>query len=439
MAIQAKRRGRPSAMQIPKTASCVDMPRLASTGTVARSWYASRACGAGASRSRRSTKRSTSAILRRVERARRGARSSPSARPVGLRHRARRVAALRAVEPLDVEVDVQDGRQRERSPTSASTGRPGVPAEPGEERRVDDEVQLRVEVAPEHGHAAGEPRELAVGVVEDRLQLDSSAASDEAGRAPARPRPRRRPRPTRRRPPAAARAAAAARARRRARAGGRRARRGARLPARALRERARLDKGRLLVHRAARPGSARARRRPCPSVPEQEAARPPAPRRRTRRRPCGSAPPSARPSPAASRPRRPPRSRGRTCPSRRTGGGRSGSPRRPCWRRRPAVRVRVILVLDADLRAERRHREARDVAGGEDVVAAADAAVRRRRRCRSRPARPAASASSVFGTIPSPATTTSASSVRPDPSVTEPPPTAVSTVSPASTSTPRSR
>ena len=39
----------------------------------------------------------------------------------------------------------------------------------------------------------------------------------------------------------------------------------------------------------------------------------------------------------------------------------------------PAVALGVVLVLDAQLAAERRDREARDVAGREHVLAAADA------------------------------------------------------------------
>ena len=64
----------------------------------------------------------------------------------------------------------------------------------------------------------------------------------------------------------------------------------------------------------------------------------------------------------------------------------------------------MVLVLDAESLAERRAREVRDVAGGEDVVASAGAAelvdddpvVDR--------ASPVDAASSVAGSIPSPAT-----------------------------------
>ena len=51
---------------------------------------------------------------------------------------------------------------------------------------------------------------------------------------------------------------------------------------------------------------------------------------------------------------------------------------------RPAVAVRVVLVLDPDALAERLRREARDIAGREDVVGPRRARIRRRRSRRRR-------------------------------------------------------
>ena len=62
----------------------------------------------------------------------------------------------------------------------------------GEERGVDEEVELGVEVAPEHGDPAREAGELPVGVVEHRLQLEeqrgerASAAAELDGSREAR-------------------------------------------------------------------------------------------------------------------------------------------------------------------------------------------------------------------------------------------------------------
>ena len=78
-----------------------------------------------------------------------------------------------------------------------------------------------------------------------------------------------------------------------------------------------------------------------------------------------------------------------------------------------AVRVRVILVLDAQRRPERADGEARDVAGGEDVLVPGHAAVSSTT-IPSATSSPADSASSVSAITPSPATTASASSVRPE-------------------------
>jgi hypothetical protein len=96
------------------------------------------------------------------------------------------------------------------------------------------------------------------------------------------------------------------------------------------------------------------------------------PRRRSRRRPCGSAPPTRRSFAAGSRPVRQPRSRRRRGPNRRTGDDPTARRHRPCSLR-PAHRdSRVVFVLDPQVGAEGPRRDARDVAGGEHIVATAD-------------------------------------------------------------------
>src|SRR5947199_207925 len=60
----------------------------------------------------------------------------------------------------------------ERDESCSCGDRPtGVPAEPCEERSVDEQVALGVEIAAERGDAIGEPCELAVRVVEHGLRL----------------------------------------------------------------------------------------------------------------------------------------------------------------------------------------------------------------------------------------------------------------------------
>ena len=86
----------------------------------------------------------------------------------------------------------------------------------------------------------------------------------------------------------------------------------------------------------------------------------------------------------------------------------------------------MILVLDPEATSERRDGEACDVAGREDVGVP------------DRAAQLVDDARSVAGSTPSPATTTSASSVLPEPVVTQVAP-AAATVSSVSTSTPRAR
>ena len=77
---------------------------------------------------------------------------------------------LGAVQSLDVEVGVQHARERDEA-RCRKHGLAADPTERREERGVDEQVELRVEVAPERRDAPREPRELTVGVVEDGLQL----------------------------------------------------------------------------------------------------------------------------------------------------------------------------------------------------------------------------------------------------------------------------
>ncbi len=69
------------------------------------------------------------------------------------------------------------------NPASGEQRRAVPPADRGEERGVDEQVDLRVEVPPERARAAGEARELAVGVVEERLELDENRCRDERAAA----------------------------------------------------------------------------------------------------------------------------------------------------------------------------------------------------------------------------------------------------------------
>ena len=64
-------------------------------------------------------------------------------------------------------------------PTSPGAGHSRVTADRGEQRGVDDEVDLGVEIAAEGGRSARQARELAVGVVEERLQLDEQRREQE--------------------------------------------------------------------------------------------------------------------------------------------------------------------------------------------------------------------------------------------------------------------
>ena len=97
--------------------------------------------------------------------------------------------------------------------------------------------------------------------------------------------------------------------------------------------------------------------------------------------------------------------------------------------------VRVILVLDADELAERVRREARDVAGSEDVVAP-PARPNSSTTMPSSTGSPAASASSVAGLDPEPGDDAVGLECRPPPSVTTPSLDPFDTTSPGSTSTP---
>ena len=75
------------------------------------------------------------------------------------------------VEALGVVVGIQDRRQGDESGAGREPA-PRAPAHRCEERRVHEQIELGVEVAAENGDAAGEAGELAVGVVEQRLELD---------------------------------------------------------------------------------------------------------------------------------------------------------------------------------------------------------------------------------------------------------------------------
>ena len=90
--------------------------------------------------------------------------------------------ALAPEEPLEVEVDAEHEREhdegRDRQPPP-----PGDVPERGEEHGVDEQVGLGVEVAPEHRDPAGGARELPVGVVEHRLQLQQQRGADEVAAA----------------------------------------------------------------------------------------------------------------------------------------------------------------------------------------------------------------------------------------------------------------
>src|SRR5258708_2485924 len=98
--------------------------------------------------------------------------------------------AVRAAEPrriprrrrisrhaLDIEIDAQDGRQRDEA--RGCGDRPArVPPEPGEERSIDEEVALGVQIAAERRDATGQARKLAVRIVEDRLRLHEQRRND---------------------------------------------------------------------------------------------------------------------------------------------------------------------------------------------------------------------------------------------------------------------
>ena len=104
--------GCPSARQTPSMASCGERPRFAITATAAASCQARRAAGGRRRSRRRRTPRRGDPVAHR--RRRRRARAPPPRR----RPRASRcgLAALAAVEALDVEVDAQHERQQSRSP-----------------------------------------------------------------------------------------------------------------------------------------------------------------------------------------------------------------------------------------------------------------------------------------------------------------------------------
>ena len=117
-------------------------------------------------------------VLRRVQRDVEAAQE-PVRAPGRLGHRRRVAAALGPVEPLDVEVDAQHRREREEAQGERGERPAGVPADGREQRGVDEQVELGVEVAAEGRDPSREARELAVGVVEHRLQLDEQRGDDE--------------------------------------------------------------------------------------------------------------------------------------------------------------------------------------------------------------------------------------------------------------------
>ena len=150
-----------------------------------------------------------------------------------------------------------------------------------------------------------------------------------------------------------------------------------------------------------------------PDVPEQEPARSSVCRRRRRRRPSDSARPTPRPGRGASRRRRPPRTRGRRGRSRRTGRWSYGVPAPAMFA--PTTRPCVFAWSSCSTR-----RVPPSAGTGKRATSPAANTSSRPPACPysstrtpSSTSRPAASASSVAGTIPRPATTASASIVVP--------------------------
>jgi hypothetical protein len=117
------------------------------------------------------------AVLRRVDERihlREGGRS-----PIGRRrHRLRRLAVSSTVELLQVEVRRHD-RGHEHEPQYGGKGLIGSEPDTRPDGGSGHEVGLGVEIATENRHLAARTRELAVGVVEHRLQLEEKRARDQ--------------------------------------------------------------------------------------------------------------------------------------------------------------------------------------------------------------------------------------------------------------------
>ncbi len=81
-------------------------------------------------------------------------------------------------QPLGVEVEAEHACEREEA-GECERRLPGRPAERREQRRVHEQVDLGVQVPAEGARPAGETRELAVRVVEQRLQLDEERGGEQ--------------------------------------------------------------------------------------------------------------------------------------------------------------------------------------------------------------------------------------------------------------------
>ena len=244
-ASQANTRGCPSAIRRPNAASCVDMPRFARSETAA------------AARQRRPPcdERLRKPVLRRVDEA---VDPAQKRRPASLRLG---LGGGGTRQSLGVEVEAEHACEPEEA-GECERRLPGRPGERGEQRRVHEEVDLGVQVPAEGARPAGETRELAVRVVEQRFQLDKERGGEQ--------RAARRARHAAARPaPPAATTTSGGGTRRRAKrrtsgcASGRKTlSHTSSVPRRGLRDRARALDGKGCP---LRPGSARVRRRACPT------------------------------------------------------------------------------------------------------------------------------------------------------------------------------
>ena len=94
------------------------------------------------------------------------------------RGRSSRQAALLAIQIGHVEIDREHERQRHER-HRCQDGLPGDVTESGEDGCVHDEVGLRVQVAAGECHAPGDACELAVRVVQQRLQLQEQRGGEQ--------------------------------------------------------------------------------------------------------------------------------------------------------------------------------------------------------------------------------------------------------------------